>query len=141
MTRTETAQYLVTGIGTTAISETNVTGAMKGAMTTGEEMVTVVLVEMSFVTETEAETVTGKGHGVTRTFIRLDGTSEKTGNRPVEGVKTANVLGRLIVGRLRPRMQSLSPKGSAKRPVGMLQPQGMSNIPLCKPSKQVGGES
>ena len=113
--------------------------AKTGAMTTGEEM-TVVLVEMIIRTEKEAQTVTvtGKGHGVTRTITRLDVTIEKTGNRPVEGVKTANVLGRLIVGRLRPRMQPLSPKESARRPVGMLQPQGTSNIPLCKPSKQVG---
>ena len=113
---------------------------MKGGMTTGEEM-TVVLVEMIIVTEREAQTVTatGKGHGVTTTIIPKDATIEKTGSRLVEGAKTANVLGRLIVGHQRPRMQSPSPKGSAKRPVGMLQLQGTSNIPLCKPSKQVGG--
>ena len=115
---------------------------MTGAMTTGEEM-TVVLVEMIIRTEKEAQTVTvtGKGHGVTMTITRLDVTTEKTGSRPVEGVKTVNVLGHLIVGRLRPRMQPLSPKGSARHPVGMLQPQGTSSIPLCKRSKQVGGES
>jgi hypothetical protein len=131
----------VTEIGKTAIGATNVISVMKGGMTTGEEM-TVVLVEMIIVTEREAQivTTTGKGHGVTRTIIRIDVTTEKTGSRLVEGAKTANVLGRLIVGRLRPRMQSLSPKGSAKRPVGMLQLQGTSNIPLCKPSKQVGGK-
>jgi hypothetical protein len=132
----------VTEIGKTAIGATNVIGAMKGAVTTGEEM-TVVLVEMIIATvtgkEAQTTTATGKGHGVTRTTIRIDATTVKTGNPSVEGAKTANVLGRLIVGRPRPRMQSLFPKGSVKRPVGMLQLQGMNNILLCKPSKQVGG--
>ena len=132
-------QYLVTETGKTAIGAMNVIGAMKGGMMTGEER-TVLLVDMIIVTEKEAQSATGKGHGVTRTIIRIDATTEKTGNRPVEGAKTANVLGRLIVGRLRPRMQSLSPKGSAKRLVGMLQLRGTSNILLCKPSKQVSGK-
>ena len=86
-------------------------------------------------------TATGKSHGITRAITRIDATTEKTGNRRVEGAKTANVLGRLIVGRLRPRMQSLSPKGSAKRPAGMLQLQDTSSILLCKLSKLVDGES
>jgi len=126
----------VTEIGTTAI------GATKGAVTTGEET-TVVLVERIFATVTEKEdrTATGKGHDATKTTVRTDATTEKTGNSTVESVKTANVLGRLIVGRPPLRTQRLSPKGSAKRPVGMLQPQDTNNILLCKPSKQVGRKS
>ena len=136
--RTETAPHPVTEIETTAID------AMKGAVTTGEGT-TVVLVEMisAIVTEKKAQTATatGKDHDVTRKIVPINVTTGKTGNRRVEGAKTANVLGRLIVGRLRLRTQPLSPKGSAKRPVGMLQLQDTSNILLCKPSKLVSGNS
>ena len=135
--KTETAPHPVTEIETTAID------AMKGAVMTGEET-TVVLVEMiiAIVTGKEAQTAsaTGKGHDDTRTTVPINATTGKTGNRRVEGVKTANVLVRLIVGPLRLRTQSLSPKGSAKRLVGMLQLQDTSNILLCKPSKLVNGE-
>lgn len=135
--KTETALHPVTEIETTAID------AMKGAVMTGEGT-TVVLVEMiiAIVTGKEAQTATatGKGHDDTRTTVPTNATTGKTGNRRVEGVKTANVLVRLIVGPLRLRTQSLSPKGSAKRLVGMLQPQDTSNILLCKPSKLVNGE-
>lgn len=129
----ETAPHHVTETGTTAI------GAMKGAMMTGEETI-VVLVEriIANATEKESQTATGKGHDVTRTTARIDATTEKTGNRRVGGAKTANVLRRLTVGRLHRRTQSLFPRGSAKRPDGMLQLQDTSNIQLCKPSKPVG---
>jgi RNA recognition motif. (a.k.a. RRM, RBD, or RNP domain) len=131
--KTKTAPHPVTEIRTIG------TGATKGAVTT------VVLVETIIVNVTENEALTttakGRGHGVMGAIVRLDATTVKTGNRRVEGAKIVNVLGRLIVGRLRLQMQPLSPKGSAKRPVGMLQLRGTSNIRPCKRSKRVGGGS
>jgi hypothetical protein len=139
--KTETALHPVTETGTTAISVMNVGGVTKDAVTIGEQT-TVVLVETIFATVTKrvAQTVTAtrKGHDVTRMIVLIDANTEKTGTPRVEDAKTVNVLAHQIVGRLHLRTQSLSPKGSAKRPVGMSQLQDTSNILPCRPSRRVG---